>query len=124
ERGKASAELAARRLAAAAAALFLKSLDRNEDLSVLDRRCARDGRGGILVDFALPDLLSRYRVDGVGIGPLVAEEHGVTRLSRASVWPDRERASDAELRFVRPVNATGFGINRIQLRVVARDKQL
>ena len=101
-----------------------KSLDGNEDFSILNRRRAGDGGRRILVDFAFPEEFAGDGVYRVGIGSLIAEKYGVAGLTRTAVRSHGKRAPHTEVCLEGPVGAAGFRIHRVQFCVVARNEKL
>ena len=84
-------------------------------------RCGH-ARGVVILHERLPDLTPVLRVDGVGTGLEVTEEHRVADSSFALDRSHRHRVTDTGPRAVRPVDAARGGIERIDIADIRADE--
>src|SRR5579862_447498 len=103
--------------------LLGESLYRHENAASIDGRRPCDGCEGMLVDLANPDLGTGLGIDGVRIGLAVAEVQCMPLPSLGlTVWPDRERRRYAGPSGIRPERAARLRVERMHLRVLARNE--
>ena len=96
--------------------------DRNIEPSLVQRGRCGHARGVVILDVRLPDLTPVLRVDGVGAGLEVTEEHRVADSSFALDRSHRHRVADTGPGAVRPVDAARGGIERIDIADIGADK--
>ena len=83
---------------------------------------ARNPRQGMIVYVHFPEFLARAGIQRIHVCRRVARIHRITRRGRARQAIDHQGRADPTVRLHRPVQAAGFGIERINTALERTDK--